>query len=478
MTKAFYFALGMVTIMATTSPVLWAQNQAATSTDSTLAALQLQQQQLQAQQAILDAKLKMQQDQQALLTGALPTTTATPNSGTFTVSGNNPFDSQELAYDELLEVAKRIAAKITSPGPIILYDQIEINSLVNYQAAMKVLNALQTQVNDLQEWFTKEMDPHVKALLKPKHAEGRAEIQPKAAFAPILIPGLALGGLKTVSDLIGMFRTNTAIAYSTFTPDDAALAAAVVDQLKQANKIVYQPAATPLNLTDGSSAFMDKWSSVQTTLAGVAQQASLDQAQLQQVSDALGAYIQADQACQAIQDLITQEADQNKLKALQAKKASLERAREVARQYVLRLLSAPTDAVLDPATANVMKAEVDAFLKVLAGFVTSTSTAATAFSPLQTALTALSSTGSAALTPILRAEKLMSVAAQNKDASILLVKTSVLGGSVVTRTNLFTGGHLHFTGGAIVNFTLFDTTGAVTASGVIVGKSREIEKKY
>ena len=38
-------------------------------------------------------------------------------------------------------------------------------------------------------------------------------------------------------------------------------------------------------------------------------------------------------------------------------------------------------------------------------------------------------------------------------ALILMVKNSVLGGSVVTRVNLFTGGHLFFTGGAIANYT-------------------------
>ncbi len=66
----------------------------------------------------------------------------------------------------------------------------------------------------------------------------------------------------------------------------------------------------------------------------------------------------------------------------------------------------------------------------------------------------------------------MSVLTRNTEASILLVETSVLGGSVVTRTNLFTGGHLLFTGGAIANFTLFDATGSIKASGVVVGSSK------
>ncbi len=354
----------------------------------------------------------------------------------------------------------------------MIYDQTEINSLVNYKAVTKVLEALQTQVDALEIEF-KVVDPEAQNLLKllpPTPGPMK--------FAPILAPGLVLGGLKTASDLIGMFRTNTTITYSTFTADDAALAAAVADALLAAGKTVYQPASIPLKLTDDSSAFMDRWSSVQTKLAKVVHDASLDQAKIQQVSDALGAYIQADQACQSNQDLIDAETDAAKKAALQTKQKGLDRVREVARQYVLKLLSANSTAALDPATASVMKAERDAFLKVLAAFVPSASTATSAFGDLRNALMAVSSTGSASLTAILRAEKLMSVA-EEKDAAILLVKTSVLGGSVVTRTNLFTGGHLLFTGGAIANYTLFDAaTGAVKTSGVVVGESKECKMKY
>ncbi len=463
-----YLTFGMVTIMATTTPVLSAQS--TTPTDSVLAALQLQQQRLEAQQAIMDARLKIQQDQQNLLMGALPASSATPMSGTFTVSGNTPFPSQKLAYDELLVIAENIAAKATSPGPFIIYDQAEINSLANYQAATKVLSSMQTQVASLEDALNNKLKPHAERLLKLEPVGER--------FAPILIPGLVLGGLKTASDIIGMFRTDTTIAYSTFTADDAALAAAVAAALLGAGKKVYQPAATPPNLTDGSSSFIDQWFSMQALSSKLVQQASLYQAQLQQLSDALGAYIQADQPCQANQDLIAAEQDPIRKESLKTKQKSLDRAREVARQYLLRLFNAPVGAELDPAKANIMKAERDAFLKILAGFVTSATTTATALSTLQAALTSVSSSGSVALTPILRAERLMSVLTGNTEASILLVKTSVLGGSVVTRTNLFTGGHLLFTGGAIANFTLFDAAGSIKVSGVVVGSSKTDKVDY
>jgi hypothetical protein len=462
MQRAFYFTLVLGAIMVTTNS---AAGQTQTPPDPALAALQ-------AQQAQMDAKLKIQQDQQALLTGALPASSAAPNSGAFTVTGSNPFPSQRLAYAELLEVAKKVAQKVTVTVPVLVYDQTEINGLVNYNAVSKSLTAVQTQVQRLQTEFSNILDPEAQKLLAlPKTHT------PVKAFAGILAPALALGSLKTLTDLIGMFRTNTSIAYSSFTLDDAALTAAVVNELVAANKKVYQPAVMPLQVTDGTSAFVDQLSAVQTMLATLLDQVNLDQAKVQQVSDALSAYLQADQASQANQDQINAETDAAKKTAEQTKQIGLNRVRDVTRQYALTLLGDDGTAAMDPATANVLKAERDQFLKVLGGFATSTTSVGTTFGTLQTALAAVTSTGSAALTAILRAEKLMTVAKQ-QDAAILLVKTSVLGGSVVTRTNLFTGGHLLFTGGAIANFTLFDASGIIKASGVVVGESRKQEEKY
>jgi hypothetical protein len=119
-----------------------------------------------------------------------------------------------------------------------------------------------------------------------------------------------------------------------------------------------------------------------------------------------------------------------------------------------------------------LKAERDRFLKELGLFVTSVSTMVTTLNTLQSSLMAVSSSGTAALTGILRAEKLMAKV-QTDGASILVLKTSVLGGSVVTRTNLLsTKSYLRYTGGAIVNYTLFDSTGKVTASGVVVSDTK------
>jgi len=81
------------------------------------------------------------------------------------------------------------------------------------------------------------------------------------------------------------------------------------------------------------------------------------------------------------------------------------------------------------------------------------------------------------LSAILRAEHLI---AQVKmaGAAVLSEKTSVLGGSVVTRQNLFTGGHLLYTGGAIASYVVFDASGKVVMSGLIVSDAASESVKY
>jgi hypothetical protein len=318
------------------------------------------------------------------------------------------------------------------------------------------LGAVQTEVTQLRGTFNNQMDPEAQVLLTVPKPTAPAATR---SFAGILAPGLALGGLKTLTDLIGMFRTNTNIAFSTFNNDDAALAAAVINTLvtSETNKHqAYVPAVMPLNLTDDSSAFMGQLSALQSDLISLQNSAIIDQSKVQQVSDALGAYIQADQALQANTDA--------------TKVQGLTNAKEVARVFALGLLGGTAATPLDVPTANIWKSQRDQFLKELGQFVTTVGNMATSFGALQTSLTAVTNTGSATLTSILRAEKLMEQA-KAAGAAILLVKTWVLGGRVGPRVNLFTGGHLRYTGGAIVNYTLFDATGKVIASGVVVGNA-------
>lgn len=105
------------------------------------------------------------------------------------------------------------------------------------------------------------------------------------------------------------------------------------------------------------------------------------------------------------------------------------------------------------------------------------SSASTSLGAVQNSLIAVSATGTSSLTAILRAEALLDKV-KDPRVRILSIKTSVLGGAVVTRQNLFTGGHLFYTGGAIVNFVVFDATGTLLHSGVLVSDDRGKNVKY
>jgi len=442
------------------------------------------------QQAIADAQLKALQDQQASLTGLLPTSSATPNSGAFTVTGSAPFPSQKIAYEQLEAIAHDLVRDCTTKeiNPdnkdkcdafkdvqgVVLYDSGEISNLLNYNALLDTLTLLKSQASDLNTAYSPLHQTAQKLEALQSHAEGTKD------FAPMLLPGLVLGGLKTTTDIIGMFRTNTAAAYNSYTPDDTALIAVVSRELLAAGKgPVFIPSQMPLSLKAdyNNSAFMTLLKLLQKSLLTLQTSIGTDQANLQQLSDALGAYIAADQAALANTDQLNAETDAVKKTALKTKQAGLDRSTAAAKGYVLALYKTADTNAIDAAAANVDKAAIDHLLKNIAIVYTLVSTASTSLGAVQNSLVAVSATGTSSLTAILRAEALLDKI-KGPNARILSVKTSVLGGAVVTRQNLFTGGHLFYTGGAIVNFVLFDATGTVLHSGVFVSDDKGKNVKY
>jgi hypothetical protein len=423
------------------------------------------------QQAIADAKLKIQQDQQAMLTGMLPASSATPNNGAYSVSGSNPFPSQKLAYDQLNAIAAKLGTALKDAGDnFVIYDQSEINSLLNYSAFTSNLDTITAQVKPLKDTYDGVHNSNVANLQKLAAAAA-----PHKDFAPILAPGLALGLLKTSSDIIGMFRTNTTIAFSSFTTDDAALAAAVSGSLRGENKTVYNPAQMPLK-TDGNSPLVNKLQYLLKLTSDLQNETTTDIAVLQQLSDGLNAYIQADQASQANQDQIDAEKDAGKKAAEVVKQKGLQRVEASLQDYACSLLIFPdgkpspcSPNPLDVGIATTMKASLDHFIKQMSTTITEVATLATAVSGLQTSLFTVTN-GTSALAAILRAEALNAKVNIDKTV-ILVVKTSVLDGSVVTRQNLFTGGHLYYSGGAIAYYFAYKPDGTLLLSGVLPSDS-------
>ena len=124
-----------------------------------------------------------------MLTGLLSASSATPQSGAFAVTGTNPFDSQKLAYEDLSKAAATVVAKVTSPGPVLIYNKTEINALVNYKAVVAVLTALQRQLDTLQNTLNTQMDPEAQRLLiLPTHAQPPTPARSSSSWADITWP--------------------------------------------------------------------------------------------------------------------------------------------------------------------------------------------------------------------------------------------------------------------------------------------------
>ncbi len=190
----------------------------------------------------------------------------------------------------------------------------------------------------------------------------------------------------------------------------------------------------------------------------------------------MNAYIQADQASQANQDQIDAEKDAAKKAAEVVKQKGLQRVENSLQDYACSLLIFPdgTKSSCNPnplnlGTAITMKASLDHFIKQMSTTLTGVATLATSVSSLQASLFTVAS-GTSALAAILRAEALSTEVNIDKTV-ILMVKTSVLGGSVVTRLNLFTGGHLYYSGGAIVYYNVYKPDGTLLLSGVLSSDS-------
>ena len=332
---------------------------------------------------------------------------------------------------------------------------------MNVVNAKEALNVLAAQLQGLKAEVDKEAQlPFVTdGSPAPKAA---AAAHPKG-FA--LTPLVAMSALKATSDLIGMFRTDTTIAYSNLSNDDVSLIAAVVHELVAKQVAVYQSAAMPLQLSIDQSDLVDGARACGIQVMDIQKQLADLQAQWQLASDALGAASNAIAAAQTNKDT--------------TKQAALDLTADAARRYALQILGLDAKTALDADTASAMKGERDQRIKDLLPLTSVGTTLASAMSSVQTALVGFSATtGAPNGAALLRAERVLRLARATPGGLFLAVKCTALGGSVVTRVNLFTGGHLLYTGGAIASYTLFDLDGHVLAAGLVPGDGMAERAQY
>jgi len=395
--------------------------------------------------------------------------------------GDHPIEALVLAYRSAALVASAIAEQVVPElglsKKVFIYDQTELNSILNYQAFRHQLDYVRSELETLKKALQVPLTTATKAKTAVKPTPG-----PK--IAPVLIPGLVEGGIKSVIDIIGLFRTDTTISSKDFTLDDGALIAATAVALTDKSCTVYQPSVHPLNLFDSASPLLDELTALRVAVIGMQLQVQSLKNDLQQQSDALARLIQASKDWNALGVAIGNEPDQKKKQDLIAKQDEAKRTQDRVVAEITTLIGAGQD--VSPLDADALKAEKDGASRGLDPGNTILTSISTSLDGFQLTAFKADDSGTSALGRLLRAEKLYMAMTTpkpepNPDNSrtgvgyFLVLKMAALGGEVKTKTNFFIPTRLYYAGGAVATYSLFDPSGVVKRSGTIGNKSPSIK---
>ena len=313
---------------------------------------------------------------------ALPQPTATPLAGTATIT-NFTFENEMLAYRALGAVTEKISGKVgvTGKPELIIYNDADVRAMESYAAVLSQIRS------------------YNKTYIKLMGTQGG----PESAAALLLGPQVGTAFLRSVVDLLALFRTDVKVEGVAITLDDDAIAARVSDELSSKFNI-YNPKLLLPRMLDAPATGSDN-----TQPEGI----------LKELHNL--------QFLRSLADGIIENLKKN-----------------------------------DPATADKLTAlnkEVDKLITAL--MEVDPQTKRSAVNGLYRAekimpLLSRASGGNEA-----------STATNNgSEPYLLYLKFIKAGGSHNTKTNLFKGTKMTETGGAIVAYNLFKANGAVTSSGV------------
>jgi hypothetical protein len=371
---------------------------------------------LKAESAITAEQLTIAQNRQKLLSTVLPSDVK-PLEGSVKVDGDHPVESQILAYQTLDRLARTIANEIAEfkPVRVLIHADAEIGGVLG-------LEAFRNQLNIIQQEFEKDIGAAEPAI---NDAKAILRGEKLAGMAPLIETALVAGTLaRSAIDLLSLFRTDVSLKYKDLTIADIALVAAVCGHLCRKNIAVYDPALLPPNPFGSTSKVVERINAL-TDLQGKIESLSADiasvQGELKQKIDELTAKI--DEAAK-----LTPPRDD-----LHSK-----RDREV-RQHAFDRLTAVGTAI---------------------------ATAVAGFAALKAALLKPDDeSGQNALSKILRAEKFAGMAGQNPH--LLFLKVAAAGGGYKIKQSKFGSGELLYSGGAIVEVILFDSTGRIVYAATL-----------
>lgn len=409
---------------------------------------------LQDRNAILEERIKLAENQLKLLQAQFPGAEVEPLSGATTLEGEVPIESQVMAYRALAATAKEIADDVLAidglgRGPIVIFDETELAAIVRYQAFLHQLALLEGEFDRLIR-EAESLPSTAPELLRRRQAEPFAE--------SFLLPALVTGILTSVADVAALFRTDVTLKTTALTIDDVALISEVASQLPTLD--VYHPALYPPNLLELGSA----------DASGLEQMIQrLDR----KSNDVTRDHLPKVKKLKAELDKLV--AEPSRLQSeIQQLKEKLKTAKEPERAKIQKKI-AENEQQLPEAKEKAQKAKDE--LPRITALATALSQVQALYSALRTTLLAPGADGGAdKLVLLLRAESLRTLMAMPSTHTILL-KILAAAGSTRATKNLFTGGSLSHSGGAIVTYAVFDQGGKMVKSGVKGSRSGPVRFK-
>lgn len=382
---------------------------------------------LKAQKAILEEQAAMAESRKKIVSATLASEVK-PLEGTVKIDADNPVESQILAYKSLNSVAQRIADKVAAkkPARVLIHADTDLSGLLGFQAFVRQLELIHTQLTGEKE--------AAEATLIDARQVAQGKIVAIAAPGLLMAPLVIGAAIRSSIDLLSLFRTDVSLKYKDLTIGDLALVASVSGHLLEKNIDIYYPSVMPPGMFSKDSDVLNRLKEMdkaREALDGVHRNVTDLKAELKQQIETLNTEITTAAAANPPQDVTSK-------KALRDRK-----------QTALNELAA-SDARL--------------------------TAAATAWTAFQSALIkADENSGLNALTRLIRAEKLATVA--GADSHLLLLKVAAAGGGHKTKRNLFYSGKVFYGGGAIVEFILFEPSGKMAAAATLPAYSGLIELK-
>ncbi|WP_374422792.1 hypothetical protein [Paracoccus sp. (in: a-proteobacteria)] len=340
--------------------------------------------------------------------------------GTTKVSGEDVIECRILAMLAITAVAKKIANKVREAAPnktVLLHNELDIT-------AVTALCAFDVQLKLVEGNLDRELGQAQRAL---------AAAERDAAPIGELLAGTSgvSIALKAAADLVSLFRVDIEFEYNAWSIADATLAAAVAGALTQNKVSLRNHALMPLGMPTNKSKLLDrimkvltKRSELEGVLADLADRAGTLKADAEGLKEEMAKAAAATPPKSADDQQKALEEGQRKLLALE--------------REIVRLQTA--GAAFDTFQAALVKADPGAL--------------------------------DHPLTRLLRAEALQ----EADDCVWLALKSVAAGGGYKTKRFLWwPTTKVLYSGGAIVEYVLFDRTGTVLTAGVASDYSGFIE---